>query len=261
VEDAKRRVIAALIALHLPLASKVSEDTQRGLAFDFLVSLPNGPRVLTGHDNGIITINIEEADPVRREQMRTSMHEPYRTLVGHFRHEIGHYYWDRLVNNTLWHSEFRELFGNEELDYAAALKANYEQGPRSDWSGHYISAYASVHPWEDWAETWAHYLHMVDTLGTALSFGLKPEQIAMPFDPFGEDALYRRTGAEAVRFLAFLNSWIKLTAVMNELCRSMGQPDFYPFALAKPVVAKLHFIHSLVSDHSHEYREPRSQAA
>lgn len=241
LEDAKRRVIAALIALGLPL---------EGLSFQFLTTPPGGPRVMTGHKDGVITINLDEADPVKREQARASMREPYRTLVGHFRHEVGHFFWDRLVRNTECKSEFRALFGNEELDYAAALKANYERGPRPDWQQFFISAYASVHPWEDWAETWAHYLHMIDTLGTALSFGVKPDQIAMPFDPFGTDALYRRDGADAERFLSFLNSWIKLTAVMNELCRSMGQPDFYPFALPKAVVAKLHFIHMLVCEYS-----------
>lgn len=251
MEDAKRRVVATLIAMDLPLD---------GLAFQFLASPPNGPRVLTGHKDGLITINLEEADPVKREQARASMREPYRTLVGHFRHEVGHYYWDRLVSNTSWKAEFRDLFGNEEVNYAAALKANYEGGPRPDWPTHFITAYASVHPWEDWAETWAHYLHMVDTLGTALSFGLKPEQIAMPFDAFGPDALYRE-GADSERFLAFLNSWIKLTAAMNELCRSMGQPDFYPFALPAKAVTKLHFIHTLVCHSSGCARASESEAA
>ncbi len=162
--------------------------------------------------------------------------------VGHFRHEIGHYYWDRLVEKTRWHDPFRELFGNEEVDYAAALRADYAHGPRSDWPERFVSAYASIHPWEDWAETWAHYMHMVDTLGTALSFGLEPERIAMPFDPFGPDAPYHSDGLDAHRFLLFVNSWIKLAAVMNELCRSMGQADFYPFALPMLTVTKLHFV-------------------
>ncbi len=248
LEDAKRRVISALISLKLPVASRLTEDPEQGLAFDFLISPPGGPRILTGHNDGLIIINIEEADPVKREQMRTSMHEPYRTLVGHFRHEIGHYYWDRLVQKTRWHDRFRELFGNEEVDYAAALRANYAHAPRLDWPERFVSAYASIHPWEDWAETWAHYMHMVDTLGTALSFGLEPDRIAMPFDPFSPDVLYQSDGLDAQRFLLFVNSWIKLAAVMNELCRSMGQPDFYPFALPTLAVTKLHFVHMLVSE-------------
>lgn len=246
IEDAKRSVIAALVVLGLKPLSRVTEDPARGLAFDFLLSPVNGPRVLTGHDNGVITLNIEEADDFKREQIRSSMHEPYRTLVGHFRHEVGHYYWDRLVAPSGWLEGFRELFGDERADYAAALRRNYQQGPMPGWSGQYVSAYASTHPWEDWAETWAHYLHMVDSLGTAISFGLRPENIAMPFDCFGPDALYKADRDDSERFLWLLNAWLKLTPVMNELCRSMGQSDFYPFALPRAAVKKLHFVHMAI---------------
>jgi len=246
IEDAKRRVISALIALGLPISSR-AEDPQNGLAFDLLRPSQNGPRILTGHDDGLITINIEEADDVKREQMRTSMHEPYRTLVGHFRHEIGHYYWDRLIQGTSWIRGFRTLFGDERADYTAALRKNYSSGPAPNWSSTFVSAYASVHPWEDWAETWAHYMHMVDTLGTAMSFGLKPDSIAMPFEPFGVEVLWTvELKDDAERFLSFLNSWLKLSAAMNELCRSMGQADFYPFALPARAVTKLHFVHLVV---------------
>lgn len=249
IEDAKRRVVSALVALDLPHSSRVDEDPLEGLAFDFLRSPETGPRVLTGHDAGIVTLNIEEADDVKREQIRTSMREPYRTLVGHFRHEVGHYYWDRLVANTHWMDGYRALFGDERANYEEALKKNYHQGPDPSWPKNFVSAYASVHPWEDWAETWAHYMHMVDTLGTALSFGLKPDTIAMPFDCFGPEAVCDPK-ADSHRFLSFLNSWLKLSAVMNELCRSMGQPDFYPFALPRAAVAKLHFVHRVVSESS-----------
>lgn len=250
IEEAKRRVASALVALHLPVASRISEDPYHGLAFDFLTSPPSGPRLLTGHENGLITLNIEEADDTKREQMRTSMHEPYRTLVGHFRHEVAHYYWDRLIANSSWLDACRSLFGDERADYAAALQANYRHGPRPDWADHFVSAYASIHPWEDWAETWAHYMHMIDALGTATSFGLEPATMAMPFDPFGRDALYATPHPDGPRFLSFLNSWLKLTAVMNELCRSMGQPDFYPFALPREAVTKLHLIHLVVCNAS-----------
>jgi hypothetical protein len=250
LEDAKRRVIATLVDLGLPVASRVSEDPQRGLAFDFLRSPASGPPVLTGHNHGLITLNIEEADNGKREQIRAFMHEPYRTLVGHFRHEVGHYYWDRLVAKTHWLDEFRTLFGDERADYNAALRKNYLQGPEQGWANRYVSAYASIHPWEDWAETWAHYMHMVDTLGTAISFGIKPESIAMPFDCFGNEALCDPQRADSERFLSFLNSWQKLTAVMNELCRSMGQPDFYPFVLPGAAVTKLDFVHLVVYEAS-----------
>jgi hypothetical protein len=247
LEGAKRRLVSSLVALDLPVQSRVDQDTERGLAFDFLHSPPEGPRVLTGHAGGIITINIEEADNAARERIREELHEPYRTLLGHLRHEVGHYYWDRLIAGSRWLEDFRMLFGDEQQDYAAALQSNYQQGPPQGWEQQHVSAYASVHPWEDWAETWAHYLHMVDTLDTALSFGLDTRRLDMEIDPFGRDALFRPNDAGAKQFLSFLNSWIELSAVMNELSRSMGQPDLYPFALPRPAVAKLHFIHLVVA--------------
>ena len=155
IENAKRRLVAQLLSLGLPVQSRVTEDPERGVMFDFLRSPPEGPRVLTGHANGLITLNVEEADDSIREKTRHEMHEPYRTLLGHFRHEIGHYYWDRLVAGTPWLDKFRGLFGDEQQDYAAALKKNYDEGPPANWADNFISAYASSHPWEDWAESWA----------------------------------------------------------------------------------------------------------
>jgi hypothetical protein len=245
LEDAKRRVLSALIGLGLPVKSRM-EDPEQGLAFDFLESPPEGPRVLTGHASGIITVNVDEADDVKREQARTSLNEPYRTLVGHFRHEIGHYYWNQIIDGTPWLDEYRSVFGDDRADYQAALRRNYREGPPADWRQHYVSAYASVHPWEDWAETWAHYMHIVDTLATGMSFGLKPGRISLPFGSFGTEDLYDPKSPGAERFVSFLNTWLKATAVMNELCRSMGQPDFYPFVLSPDAVKKLHFVHLLV---------------
>ena len=246
IEIAKRRLVSQLLALDLPVQSKVSEDKERGLMFDLLRSPPNGPRVLTGHANGLITLNVEEADDARREKIRLDLHEPYRTLLGHFRHEIGHYYWDRLVRDGPWLDQFRKLFGDERADYAAALKANYDHGPPADWRDRHISSYASSHPWEDWAETWAHYLHMVDSLGTAFGFGLDAEELEGAIQPYERDALYAPDDPGAERFLSLLNSWIEMTMVLNELARSMGQPDFYPFVMSKPVVGKLQFVHLVV---------------
>jgi hypothetical protein len=228
--------------------SKVDEDTERGLMFDFLRSPSEGPRVMTGHALGLITLNAEEADDANREKIRFEMHEPYRTLLGHFRHEVGHYYWDRLIPGTPWLERFRELFGDERADYAAALKANYENGPPADWPNRYISSYASTHPWEDWAETWAHYLHVIDSLGTALGFGLDASDLEGTIEPFAPDALYAPDAPDAKRFLSLLNSWIEMTMVLNELARSMGQHDFYPFVMSKPVVAKLQFVHMVVEE-------------
>ncbi len=148
-------------------------NPETGLQFEFLEDGNMGAKVLTGHDNGLITMNIAEADDALRERMRAEMHEPYRTLLGHFRHEIGHYYFDRLVTNTSWEEPFREMFGDERVDYAQALQAHYDNGPPADWDQSYVSAYATTHPWEDWAETWAHYLHIVDTVDTAAACGFK----------------------------------------------------------------------------------------
>jgi hypothetical protein len=168
--------------------------------------------------------------------------------VGHFRHELGHYYWYRLVQDTPDLLEgFRKLFGDEREDYAAALKRNYSEGSKPDWPATYVTSYASVHPWEDWAETWAHYLHMIDTAGTAASFGLKQSNFGLIFDRFDTSMLYRPDDPGAVQFLSLLNSWVELTALMNELSRSMGARDLYPFALPRAAVAKLQFIHMVVA--------------
>jgi hypothetical protein len=244
VEANKRRLVSQLIALGLPVTPK-SEDPQHGLAFDFLHPLPGQP-VITGHAGGVITINIEEADDAKRELVRTQLSEPYRTLLGHFRHEVGHYYWDRLVRDTPWLPEVRRLFGDDSADYSAALDRHYEHGPPPGWSRRFVTAYAAAHPWEDWAETWAHYLHMVDTVDTALSFGLDASQVQLDAEPWGRDALWRPEDPGAGEFLAFLNAWVELTSVLNELSRSMGQPDFYPFVLPRPAVARLQLIHAVV---------------
>lgn len=247
LESAKRRLVAQLMDLRLPVKSRVSEDPTAGVMFDFLRSPPGGPRVLTGHHAGLITLNIDEADDSIRERMRTDLREPYRTLLGHFRHEIGHYYWDRLVVGSQWWIPFRELFGDERADYGSALRGNYGFGPPPDWPHRHVSAYASVHPWEDWAETWAHYLHIVDTLDTALGFGLDAFDVDFDVEPFPMDALFDPKAPGAPEFLELLNSWVRLTGVVNELTRSMGQPDLYPFVLSTPAVRKLHFVHSVVT--------------
>jgi hypothetical protein len=248
IEAAKRRLVSQLLAMNLPVRSKVEDDPECGLMFDFLRSPPKGPRVMTGHASGLITLNVEEADDAKREQIKHELREPYRTLLGHFRHEVGHYFWDRLIWSTKWLEPFRRLFGDERASYAEALKRNYEQGPPSDWANSYITSYATMHPWEDWAETWAHYLHVVDSLGTAMGFGLDAEDLESSIEPFGRDALYAPEDPTAERFLSLLNAWIEMTMVLNEMARSMGQPDFYPFVMSKPVVAKLQFVHMAVVD-------------
>ena len=238
-------MLAGLIGLGLPIISKV-DDSFNGLAFDLVTSQPGAGTVLTGHDNGLITLNLQEADDAIRESIRTAMGEPYRTLLGHFRHETGHYYWDLLVKNSPLLEDFRQLFGNELQDYASSLQQNYAVGPSSDWWLSHVSGYASSHPWEDWAETWAHYLHMCDTLDTAVSFGLSVNSQLLEFTPFTMDALYAPQDENAPAFLSFLNEWAGLTVLLNEMNRTMGQSDFYPFVLPNPVVAKLHFVHLVI---------------
>ena len=260
VEIAKRRLVSSLIALGLPVASRVSEDPVGGLAFDLLVALPGAVPVMTGHEDGIITLNVNEADDSTREAARSAMREPYRTVLGHLRHESGHYYWSRLLETSPWLEPYRALFGDERENYGAALARHHTQGPPPDWAGSFVSAYASAHPWEDWAETWAHYLHMLDTLDTALSAGIDSGRVELLQDPFDEAALY--TGWTPVQgepdrnFLAFVNAWVELTSVLNELSRSMGLRDFYPFVLSNRAVTKLHFVHRFVMEHRRAIQGP-----
>lgn len=246
LEHAKRRLISQLLALGLPVVSRHA-DPVHGLAFDFLGNMPGGPHVMTGHEQGVITLNAEEAEDAVRERIRAEMREPYRTLLGHFRHEVGHYYWDLLVQPTPWLDGFRTLFGDERADYAAALQQHYEQGPPPDWANRFVSSYASMHPWEDWAETWAHYLHMADTADTAMSFGVDATNVELATDLFTAEDLWQPEHPGAAKFLDFLNGWVLLTNVLNELSRSMGQPDYYPFVLPRVAVGKLQFIHCVIT--------------
>ena len=245
IEQAKRRLVSSLLGLGLPVRSK-AEDAEHGLAFDLLLSPPEGPAVITGHADGVITLDASEADDARREQRRGQLGEPYRTLLGHLRHETGHYYWQLLVQPTRWLADFRTVFGDEQQDYAAALQRHYAEGPPADWGQRFVSAYASAHPWEDWAETWAHYLHLVDTLDTARSFGLDGERVELSYERFGPQVIEDAGDPEGARFLALINSWMELTGVLNELSRSMGVADFYPFVLSAPAVRKLHLVHRVI---------------
>lgn len=245
LEAAKRRLLSQLLALRLPVERR--SDACKGLAFDMLEELPQGKPVLTGHHDGVITLNVAEADDAQREAIRASLREPYRTLLGHFRHEVGHFYWDRLVRDDAGRlAQFRALFGDERSNYAAALQQHYRAGPPPGWALTYISSYASTHPWEDWAETWAHYLHIMDTVDTAASFRIDADQAETASEPFEDKHLWRADLPGAKGFLDLLNTWVRLTQVMNELARSMGQQDGYPFILPYRAVSKLQFIHEVV---------------
>jgi len=258
IELAKRRLVSALLVMGLPVASRETEDPERGLMFDFLRAVKGGEPIFTGHGNGVITINIVEADDVHRERARTNMNERYRTLVGHMRHEVGHYYWDRLIADSHWLEGFRALFGDETQDYGESLKRHYETGAPADWPNGYVSAYATSHPWEDWAECWAHYMHMSDMVDTATSYGLSIDQSRLEFTPFTREVLFQQNHPDADRYLAFVNHWVQLTMLMNGMARAMGQPDIYPFVMAHLVVAKLHFIHLVVSGERNQVDGPET---
>ncbi|WP_347905061.1 putative zinc-binding metallopeptidase [Pseudomonas purpurea] len=245
VEIAKRRLVAQLVSLGLQVIPK-SVDESCGLAFDFVGVDLEGRAPITGHANGLITLDIKEADDAHRERVRLQMHEPYRTLLGHFRHEVGHYYWDRLIAKGPWLEPFRGVFGDERASYAEALARHYQEGAPTGWQQSHVSAYATMHPWEDWAETWAHYLHMMDAVDTALGFGMSAREMDFDYQPFPLGTLYDSQHPGGVAFLAFVNAWIELAGMLNELSRSMGQPDFYPFVLPSAVIAKLHFIHLVI---------------
>jgi len=251
LEVAKHRLFYTLFQLRLPVETQA--ESPAGLSFEFLADVvPWGSWVMTGHADGVITINLAEADDVERERRRHQMSEPYRTLLGHFRHEIGHYYWDRLIADTPHLEEFRRIFGDERRDYTAALQDYYAQGARADWSEHFISAYASSHPWEDFAETWAHYFHMIDTLETARVAGLavrpKPPQspgAVFDFHPRDTDVEY------------LVEAWRALAFAVNSLNRSMGLRDLYPFVLGPAAVAKLTFVQRRIREISPRKIDPR----
>jgi hypothetical protein len=238
MEVAKHRLFYTLLQLRLPVSTK-AED-RGGLAFEFLADVAPtsaGAAVMTGHVDGVITINLAEADDSERERRRHEMGEPYRTLLGHFRHEIGHYYWGRLIAGTPDVDAFRRTFGDERRDYAQSLQDYYARGAPADWSAHFISPYASSHPWEDFAETWAHYFHMIDTLETAQVFGLA----VSPKLPPGPGAVFDFNPREA-DMNQLVEAWLALAFAVNSINRSMGLHDLYPFVLGAEAVAKLTFV-------------------
>lgn len=246
LELAKHRLFYSLIRWTLPLKTR-SENPAHGLIFNFLADDPAaGQKVMTGHDNGLITIALTEADEIERERRRLAMGEPYRTLLGHFRHEVGHYFWDVLVRDGGKLDACRAVFGDDSMDYDQALQRHYAEGAPPDWQQRFVSAYATTHPWEDFAETWAHYLHVVDTLEMASEFGMEVRPAAdqigglsvrIAFDPYRTE-----------NFDPIVAAWLPFTFAMNSVARAMGTRDLYPFILSPEVIRKLSFIHGLVQD-------------
>ncbi len=245
VQREKNHLVYSLLHLGLPIVSrKLAPDT--GLAFDCLdARAKRNGGVVTGHARGVITLNIDEADDAIRERVRQQMGEPYRTLLGHFRHESAHYYWDRLVKGTAWLAEFRALFGDEGVDYSSSLKAHYANGAPANWNRSYISSYASSHPWEDWAETWAHYFHIVDALETARQLGLALDPQTGRAAPLDTDADF--DPYVCTRIDTLVERWLPISLALNMLNRSLGQRDAYPFVLNTAVQRKLELISRIIS--------------
>ncbi len=231
VETAKRRLVFSLVGLGLPIVPK--SEHEAGVGFALRQGAPDAP-VTTGHEDGLITLDLNEADPAKRAEIRQALGESYRTLLGHFRHEIGHYYWTLFFADEAARAEFRQVFGDERTDYAKALAAHYAT-PKSDFENTHISSYATSHPWEDWAETWAHYLHILDTWETAVSFGLRT-------------APTTGTNGSKVGFDDFVDRWSELMIALNSMNRSMGHDDAYPFSLAPEVRKKLAYVDKTVHE-------------
>ncbi|AYE98765.1 hypothetical protein C0J29_12315 [Mycobacterium paragordonae] len=233
-EAAKRRLVAELHELNLPIIGR-DQDPDYGLAFRLLSSAHEN--VITGHENGVITLDLAEGDDVHREQLRVEMEEPYRTLLGHFRHEVGHYYFYRLVRSPEYLQRFNELFGDPDADYQAALDRHYSQGAPEGWQETFVSSYATMHPAEDWAETFAHYLHIRDTLDTSASCGLAPAAATFDRPPLGPSA-----------FPTIIEMWLPLSWSLNMVNRSMGHDDLYPFVLPPAVLDKMQFVHTVIEE-------------
>lgn len=251
-EVAKRRLIFQLLELGLPV---VGYRQQSGaLAFDMLNSRRS--EVTTGHADGAITLDLAEADDAHRERLRTQMHEPYRTLLGHMRHEIAHYYESILCpEGSAARGRYRELFGDERADYREAIDRHYEDGPPEGWPDRFVSAYATMHTCEDWAETFAHYLHIRDALQTAIAYGVTVTGPGI-FN-VDEAPLYSFPAAASEGIRGLLDTWLPMTYALNALNRSMGAGDLYPFVIAPTVIEKLGFIHELVpGDRSAPPRDP-----
>jgi hypothetical protein len=242
-EVAKRRLVFELLELGLPVVGY--RERRGGLAFALLNSERGD--VTTGHADGLITLDLAEADDAHRERLRTELQEPYRTLLGHMRHEIAHYYEPILCpEGSAARDRYRTLFGDERADYQAALDRHYAEGPPSDWSRRFVSAYATMHPWEDWAETFAHYLHIRDTLQTSVAYGVT---VVGPGVFSADQApLYAFPAAASDDIRGLLDTWLPMTYALNALNRSMGAGDIYPFVLGPAVIEKLGFIDELVRD-------------
>ncbi|CAN5352835.1 putative zinc-binding metallopeptidase [soil metagenome] len=226
-EAAKRHLLVELDTLGFEVVGK-DVDPEQGIAFDLLSSVDEN--VVIGHEDGVITIDLAESDDAYREKIRARLSEPYRTMLGHFRHEFGHYAEWQYVRGADRMNRCRELFGDESKDYQEELNRHYAEGPPDGWEQSFISTYATMHPFEDFAETWSHYLHICDTIETAREYGLAAIGGLDAFSSFRDVV----TGV-----------WVPLSISLNQMNRSMGKDDVYPFVIPGPVLDKLEFVASL----------------
>ncbi len=241
IERAKRRLVFSLMDIGLTPQPKTGPEDRQGLSFHLLENQPGGMPVMTGHGDGLITLNIAEADDVFRESARVSMHEPVRTLLGHLRHEVSHYLQQRYVTGTPGEQRCKDLFGDHDADYAAALQAHYSNGSPADWSTRFISAYASAHPWEDWAETCAHYLLVIDAVQTAAAWGLRLDG---PTKASTDDQEPQSMPVENL----IIEQWLPVAQFLNAMHRSLGLPDSYPFLLPPQVLEKMKLVQDLLAN-------------
>lgn len=239
-EAAKRMLVAQLDSLGLPVRPRTGDGSD-GLAFDLLSSAHSS--VTTGHADGVITLDLAEGDDAHREAVRVSLREPYRTVLGHLRHEIGHYYWPILAEDD---PRFVELFGDATVDYTTALNDHYGRSDDRDWTATHVSRYAAAHPWEDWAETFAQYLHIRDVLHTAAAWGVRVTGPDLPLTaPVVADPA--TTPVNTTDFASTVTTWLPLSFALNALNQSMGHHDLYPYLLPPPVLEKLNYVHDVVT--------------
>ena len=240
-EAAKRRLVHQLDELSLPVEAR-SAAAPDGLAFD-LVYLP-GEAQITGHLDGLVTLDLAEIDDRHREDLRKMLGEPFRTVIGHLRHEIGHHYWGRLVGQSNDVAGFRQLFGDETADYRGAIDQFYANADEAWDHRRFVSPYAAAHPFEDWAETFAHYLHIMDAIDTATAYEL------VPAEPPGA----KGDASPHDWFEAMLNAWRPINDAVNAVAESLGAAPLYPFDPVGIVIDKLAFVHQQVVAHTRRDR-------
>lgn len=246
--QALRRLVYQLVDIGLPIEPWWRSDG--GLAFDLLSSYTTGKKVIIGHANGVITIDLVETLDAYREQLRVTLGEPYRTMLGHFRHEVGHYYQNVLVEKgsgaQRYLAECRGLFGDETTSYSDGISRHYKFGAPEDWQASFISEYATMHPWEDFAECFAHYLHITDTIDTCREAGMVLQAERVRFTgPRDIVALESYADVPAERLLF---DWKWLSLFFNRVNTAMGKSPLYPFELPPPVIAKLGFVHRVIRE-------------